>query len=205
MNVLIIPEDFRKDQFILRPIISAMFAKLGKPAIVEVLTDPLLGGIEKALNRQLLEKIVNANRWYVDLFLLCVDRDGEENRRQALDGLEQHLNTLIGAPKCLIAENAWQELEVWVLAGHDLPAEWSWQQIRQERDPKERYFNNFAQTRRLQNEPGGGRKTLATEAARRYRRILARCPEDMQILEKRIERLMVAGKFLTWLQASEAV
>lgn len=204
MNVLVISEDFRKDQFILRPIICAMFAKLQKPAIVEVLTDPLIGGIGKALNRQLLEKIVKANRWKVDLFLLCVDRDGEENRRQVLDGLEQHLNTLIGAPRCMIAENAWQELEVWVLAGHDLPEEWNWREIRRERDPKERYFNKFAQTRRLQNDPGGGRKTLASEAARRYRRILARCPEDMQILERRIEKLTVAGTFLTWLQASEA-
>jgi hypothetical protein len=58
MNVLIIAEDFRKDQFILLPIISAMFAKLGKKVNVRMLTDPLLGGIEKAMNRQQLRKIV---------------------------------------------------------------------------------------------------------------------------------------------------
>jgi hypothetical protein len=49
MNVLLIPEDFRKDQFILQPIIEAMFTKLGKPAIVEVLKDPLIRGIDQAL------------------------------------------------------------------------------------------------------------------------------------------------------------
>jgi hypothetical protein len=61
MNVLIIPEDFRKDQFILRPIISAMFAKLGRQANVEVLTDPLLGGIDKAVNRQELGQIIKTS------------------------------------------------------------------------------------------------------------------------------------------------
>jgi hypothetical protein len=193
MNVLVIPEDFRKDQFILRPIISAMFEKLGKQAIVKVLTDPLLGGSAKAMNRQQLREIIEIYKWKVDLFLLCVDRDAVEKRREVLDGLEQHLNTLTVAPKCLIAENAWQELEVWVLAGHDLPADWSWQEIRKERDPKERYFDKLVENRRLQDDPGGGRKTLATEAARRYRRIQSKCPEDVQVLERRIERRFCRG------------
>jgi hypothetical protein len=203
MNVLVIPEDFRNDQFILRPIISAMFKKLGKPAIIEVLQEPLLGGIDKAVDPALLKEIIEANQWKVDLFLLCVDRDADENRRRTLDGLEQHLNALTIAPKCLIAENAWQELEVWVLAGHELPTEWSWQEIRKDRDPKERYFAKLVENRRLQDDPGGGRKTLATEAARRYRRILSRCQEDVQILERRIEQLVASGTFLTWPQASE--
>lgn len=81
MNVLIIPEDFRNDQYVLQPIIEAM--------------------------------------------------------------LKAEF-----APGCrFFAENAWQELEVWLLAGHDLPREWSWQEIRQERDPKERYFVPFAKSR----------------------------------------------------------
>ena len=204
MNVLVIPEDFRNDQFILRPIISAMFKKLGQPAIIEVLQDPLLGGIDKALDPMQLKEIIEANQWKVHLFLLCVDRDANTDRRQVLDKLEQYLNTLTVAPKSLIAENAWQELEVWVLAGHDLPAEWSWQEIRRERDPKERYFDKVVENRRLHDDPGGGRKTLANEAARKYRRVFARCPEDIQILERRIERLIAAGTFLTWPQANEA-
>ncbi len=204
MNVLVIPEDFRKDQYILRPILEAMFTKLGKPAIVSVLMDPLIGGIDQALNRQLLQQVVEDNKWYVDLFLLCVDRDGESSRRHTLDDLEQHVNTLLGAPKFMIAENAWQELEVWVLAGHDLPPDWNWQTIRSERDPKEVYFEKLVATRQLQNDPGGGRKTLGYEAARRYRRILSRCREDIQVLERRIARVISGGAFLTWQQANQA-
>ena len=175
MNVLEIPEDFRKDQFILLPIISAMFTKLEKPAIVEVLKDPLIGGIGEALKIELLEEVVRDNQWKVDLFLLCVDWDSDAGRRLALDRLEQHFATKLGPGKFLAAENAWQELEVWLLAGHDLPADWNWQEIREERNPKEAYFMKMAAARGLQNDPGEGRKTMGIEAARKYRRIHSRC------------------------------
>lgn len=198
MNVLVIPEDFRKDQFILQPLISAMFAKLGKPAIVEVLKDPLIGGIGEALKLELLEEIVRDNHWKVDLFLLCVDRDAEAGRRERLDQLEQHFAGKLGPGKFFSAEDAWQELEVWLLAGHYLPGDWNWQDIRRERDPKEVYFTKLAAARGLQNDPGGGRKTLGIEAARKYRRVHSRCREDVQVLEKRIERWCQEKTILPW-------
>lgn len=201
MNVLVIPEDFRKDQFILQPIIAAMFTKLGHPAIVEVLRDPLIGGIERALNQELLWEVVDSNRWKVDLFLLCVDRDGEEGRRSAMDGLETGLNRRLGTPKVMVAENAWQELEVWALAGLDLPEGWTWSEIQQERDPKEKYFDRLVKDRRLQDDAGGGRKTLGMAAAKRYRTVRSRCREDIQVLEKRIDQWIRDGVLLSWAEA----
>ena len=122
--------------------------------------------------------------WKVDLFLLCVDRDGNANRRQVLDSIERKADeVLAGRGKRLIAENAWQEIEVWVLAGHDLPRDWTWTKVRAEPHPKELYFEPFARSRGLQDEPGGGRKTLAIEAARRYDRIRQLCPEDIGRIE----------------------
>jgi hypothetical protein len=194
MKVLVIPEDFRKDQFILQPIIEAMFTKLQKPAIVEVLTDPLLGGVSKATNRELLGEIIEDNKWNVDLFLLCVDRD-----------LENHFNQLLGPGKFLAAENAWQELEVWVLAGHDLIEGWSWQAIRNERDPKEAYFNPLVKHRKLEDDPGGGRRTLGIEAARKYRTIYSKCREDIQVLEKRIGRWIQDRSVLSWNEAFKSL
>lgn len=90
---------------------------------------------------------------------------------------------------CLIfiAENAWQEIEVWVLAGHNLPNNWNWQTIRQEIHPKETYFEPFAKQRNVLDTPGEGRKPLAEEAAKRYERIYQLCPEDIQNLEARIQ------------------
>ena len=188
MNVLIIPEDFRKDQYLLKPIITAMLDYLGKPrAKITVLTDPLLGGVERALDFRQLAAIIERYQAMVDVFLLCVDRDGEENRRLRLDRLETEARKVLPEPRVFLGENAWQELEVWALAGLDLPKDWSWQAIRAERDPKERYFQPIAEQRGLMGEPGEGRRTLGMESAKRYARIRQLCPEDIQSLEGKIK------------------
>ena len=44
MTVLVIPKDFRNDQYLLKPLFKQLFKTLGKPrARVEVCRDPLLG------------------------------------------------------------------------------------------------------------------------------------------------------------------
>ncbi len=188
MKVLIIPEDFRKDQYMLKPIVEAMLTYLNRPrSKVTVLTDPLLGGIDQALNHDQIRKIVERYRGMVDLFLLCVDRDGNVDRRKRLDNIEKAMKSHLPPGKVLLAEHAWQEIEVWVLAGLDLPPAWSWQTIRAEPDPKEKYFQPIAEQRGLLAEPGEGRRTLGLEAAQRYgQRLRQKCQEDLQALESRI-------------------
>ncbi len=193
MNVLVIPEDFRKDQYILKPIIEAMMSQAkGKNYQVRVCNDPLLGGIDQALKWERIQEIIERYQWLVNLFLLCVDRDGMAGRKVALDGLEAKAVEFLTAETFFLAENAWQEIEVWVLAGHSLPKEWSWKDIRQERDPKELYFLPIAAERNLLNEPGEGRKTLSQEAARRYDRIRQLCSEVAD-LERRIKNIIEIG------------
>lgn len=59
MRILVIPEDFRKDQQILKPIIKAMMSAVGKPrAKVQVCQEPLLGGIGEALKWERIEDIL---------------------------------------------------------------------------------------------------------------------------------------------------
>lgn len=59
MRVLVIPEDFRKDQYMLLPIVKAMMGAIGKPrANVVVCKDPLLGGVDQATNWDRLKGIV---------------------------------------------------------------------------------------------------------------------------------------------------
>jgi len=188
MNVLIIPEDFRKDQFVLKPIAQAILKKLGKAkANVRVCKDPLLGGVSEALKWERIQEVLERHEGMVELFLLCVDRDGVEGRRAALDEIEKKAMDYLGGEVCLIAENAWQEIEVWVLAGHDLPKEWAWKDIRQDLSPKENFFTPFAEQRGVQDEPYEGRETLALEAAKKYSRIRKLCPEDVLNLESRIK------------------
>ncbi|MFP4437745.1 MAG: hypothetical protein ACLFVO_10885 [Chloroflexaceae bacterium] len=187
MKVLIIPEDVKKDQYILKPIITAMMEELGKPyAKVDVCQDPRLRGISQATRWEYIQGIVERYGGMYDLLLLCVDRDSEVDRRDQLNNIEQQARSMLNADSLFLAENAWQEVEVWLLAGHTLPAGWNWSEIREERDPKERYYLPFAEQRGVLDKPGDGRKTLGKEAARRYDRIRRRCPEDIVALEQRI-------------------
>jgi hypothetical protein len=190
MRVLVIPEDFTKDQYMLKPLIEAMFSTLGKPtAIVRVCQDPRFHGVDQLLDWEQLQPVLMRYQGMIDIFLICVDRDGKEGRRASLDRLEQ-LAEEAAPGRIVLAANAWQEIEVWVLAGHTLPKGWNWKTIRQEMHPKENYYLPFAEQRSVLDEPAQGRKRLAEEAARQYKRVRTRCPEDFAHLEARLaERL----------------
>jgi len=187
LNVPVIPEDFRKDQYILKPVVEAILHKAGKTqARVRVCQNPLLGGTGQALDKPRILEIVRKYSM-VDLFVLCVDRDGIANRRQALDGIGDWVQRQAG--KTLLGENAWQEVEVWLLAGmKDLPAEWTWADTRSEVSLKERYYVPYASQRGVEGLPDQGRKRLGLEAASQYTRIQSRCPEDIQALETKIRQ-----------------
>ena len=183
MNVLIIPEDFRYDQYILRPLFQRLFQSLNRRATVTVLTDPLLGGVGEALKSERLAEIVEQYDGMTDLFILCVDRDGDASRRHRLDAIEQEFGN---PPRWFLAENAWEEVEIWVLAGLDLPNGWRWSDVRAEVSVKERYFDELAQLRGVADDPGRGRKTLGEEASRNIGAIRQKCREDFDRLAGRI-------------------
>ena len=183
MKVVIIPEDFRKDQYILKPLVKRLFGELGRPsASVIVCNDPLLGGVREALKSERLQEVVERYPM-ADLFILCVDRDGVLTRRSRLDQVEQEF----GATTSFIAENAWEELETWVLAGLDLPAGWSWSAIRSDISVKEHYFDELARREGVADGPGGGREALGEKAARRLQAIRVKCPEDFGRLAIRLQ------------------
>lgn len=187
MNVLIIPEDFRKDQYILKPLFTKLFRRLGVSAPrVEVCLDPLLGGVGEALKVERLAEIVADQRGMTDIFILCVDRDGVVGRRRRLDEIEAHFGANF------FAVNAWEELETWVLAGLDLLGNWRWADVRAEIHVKEQYFDPLAVQRGIANSQGGGRKVLTEEASRRIPAIRRKCPEDFDALAVRLETAAVA-------------
>ena len=131
MKVLIIPEDSRKDGYILNPIFRQLFSTLGRrKAKVKVCSDPVLGGVGEALKEQRLREVVERYRGMVDVFILCVDRDGEVDRRDRLKQIEG----IFGDGLTFLCENAWEELETWLLAGLELPNDWRWRDVRAEVD-----------------------------------------------------------------------
>ena len=181
MKVLLMPEDFRNDQYILKPIFERLFSDLGRPTLrVEVCLEPLLGGVQEALKSERLRDVVQQYPT-VDIFILCVDRDGEEGRRQRLNEIEAEFGDTF------FAENAWEEIETWLLAGLRLPSNWNWKEVRKEVQVKERFFELLVAERGLSDSPGGGRKTLGDEAARRIGEIRRKCPEDFACLARRLE------------------
>ena len=184
MNILLIPEDFRKDQYILKPLFSRLLRNVGSGSVrVRVCQDPLLGGIGEALKSERLKEIVQRYEGTIDLFVLCVDRDGVAGRRQRLDQIESEFND----DGTFFGENAWEEIETWALAGLDLPSQWRWTEVRAEIQVKERYFERLVSLRGISESPGGGRKRLGEEASRRIGAIRQKCPEDFDALAKRIE------------------
>ena len=112
VNVLVIPEDFRQDQYILKPIISALFEHIGVRARVRVCQDPLLGGVEEALKWERQKEIIDRYRGMVQLFLLIVDRDGKENRWQQLERLEGLAREELAGQALFFADNASKGLGV---------------------------------------------------------------------------------------------
>lgn len=183
MRVLIVPEDFQKDQYILKPIFERLFQSLAKPRTqVRVCQNPRLRGIDQALDLDRMLGIVERYKGMMDIFILCVDRDGEIGRRHRLDQLELRC----GAATMFLAANAWEEIETWVLAGLDLPSGWRWREVRAEIQVKERYFDQLADQRGLADRPDGGRKPLAQEAAHHIDAIRQKCPEDFDHLARRL-------------------
>ena len=187
MRVLVIPEDSRKDKFILKPLFESLFRSLGKSRTrIRVCEDPVLGGVREALKSSNMSEIIRRQGGMTQIFILCVDRDGEAGRRQRLQEMEQEF----GNARVFLAENAWEELETWVLAGLDLPADWDWQTVRAEVQVKETYFDPLVERRSLSRAPGGGRKLLAEEEARRITSIRQKCSEDFDALARRLEAAM---------------
>ena len=186
MRVLVIPEDFRYDQHLLKPLVERLFRSIGKTRVrVRVCQDPLLRGIDQALNSERIREVVEQHGGMTDIFILCVDRDGDRGRRTRLNQIEAEF----GDGRTFLAQNAWEELETWVLAGLELPGDWRWRDIRAEIHVKERYFDVLADERGVVDGPDRGRKALGDEAARNIPAIRRKCPEDFDALARRLEAL----------------
>jgi hypothetical protein len=185
-NVLAIPEDATKDHYILRPILDALLKAAGKSqAKLRVLTDPAVKGVDWALNDAFLLEIVGRYPM-VDLFLLCVDRDGLDGRDQAVFDRETRVQSSLTDSQSFLGTAAHQELEVWCLAGmENLLTGWRWNDVRSEPHPKETFYMPYAEDRGLLDAPADGREILGREAAKRYASIRSRCPE-VATLQKRV-------------------
>lgn len=182
-NVLVIPEDFTKDEHILKPLVERILEDCGKKPTVEVCRDPNFQGVHAALKLDSLRREVIERYPMVQLFVLIVDRDGQPGRKQTTDAIETTLSAeLRPKAKRFLAEIAWQEVEVFILAGLELPANWRWADIRADADVKDTFFKQMVALRSTSKYPHDGRKKLMAESIKNWQRIKSRCPEDVVAL-----------------------
>ena len=114
---------------------------------IRVCQDPNPGSVGEALKVERTQEIVDRYKFRTDIFLLCIDRDGEVSRRQVLDGIEERFR--MPGVFLFFAEAAWEEIETWTLAGLELPSQWRWHDIREEVDVKETCFEPLVASRGL--------------------------------------------------------
>ena len=121
---------------------------------IEVGRDPVLGGTGEPLPLECIEDIVHRYQGMTDIFILCVDRDGVSGRHQRPGQIEAGP----GHRLKLFAENVWEKIETWVLAGLPRPTAWQWADNQAEVQIKEVYFEPYAAKYGLPDLPDGGRK-----------------------------------------------
>lgn len=182
-NVLVIPEDFTKDEHILKPLVERILEDCGKKPTVEVCRDPNFQGVHAALKLDSLRRQVIERYPMVHLFVLFVDRDGQPGRKQRTDEIETTLSAeLKSSGRRFLAEVAWQEVEVFILAGLDLPGNWKWSEIRADAAVKDTFFKQIVDLRSTSKYPHEGRKKLMAESISNWQRIKSRCREDVGAL-----------------------
>lgn len=189
MRVLVVPEDFRKDQYLLKPIIERLLEGIGARAQVRICQDPRLGTVWEALKWERIEAIIHRYRSLYRI-LLVVDRDCNLHRTASLAALESKAQAL-DPPFALVTTQAIEELETWALAGLELPADWRFGAIRADCHPKENWYLELARRRGLLAGAAEGRESLGREAASSagLRRMKALCPEVAE-LEGRLRQWM---------------
>lgn len=186
LNVLVVPEDFTKDEHILQPLVEKVVEECGRKARVRVCRDPNFQGVEGALDLDRLRIEVVDRYPMVDWFLLIVDRDGKTGREDAAARIEAELGKVLPTnDRRFVTTLAYQEVEALLLAGHELPAEWSWQELRADPDVENTFFKRFVALRGTGTSRYEGRKKLMAEAIKNWSRIKSRCPEDIgKLIEK---------------------
>ncbi len=174
MKVLVIPEDPTHDEHVLKPVVEQLFKDLGrKNTRVTVLSDPHTGGVSQALDKQVVDEVLDRYPM-MDLFLLIVDRDGVVERQGKLDArIEQA--TQLG--KSMLGCLAIEEVEVWAMALHrsDLPDKW--ENVRNHTDPKETYFDPLVKQKGWLESKGRGRAMAMRALPRNWTSLKGRCPE----------------------------
>jgi hypothetical protein len=183
-DVLIVPEDFTYNGYILGPLVKRMLSECGRPNAV---VSPPKGSQPKGYEHA---KALLRTRYFdlyrhMNLLLFLPDADGKD-RNAELRSLEEEADRQGVRLLCCAAKEA---VEVWLLAGHRERLRQPWQAIRSDTSVKENVFQPFLQEYGDPKAPGGGRDVLMSQALNGYGALLQLCPELAE-LERRIREIL---------------
>ena len=185
-RVLVVTEDFRRDQFIARPLVERIANEFRSQVLVEVCRRPKLGGIAKLFSEAFLREEILALYPMFDVIVLLADRDGAVGRERSIGEVAKRLVT----PKQKVIGTAMiEELEIIVLAGHPTANAWDWRTMRGDPDIKNTYFRRLVEQTGTAAQPFEGRAALMKEAMRNWTRIKTLCVEDVGALLRQFKAM----------------
>jgi hypothetical protein len=189
VKVAVVCEDHTNDQYILRPVLEAVLAVLGKPhARVQVVSNPRLNGFDSMLSH--LCAIIQRYEFLADVIVVAFDLDGEDGVDGRPHKRARIENALGACPSSKVAVvGAVQELEVWALWGARRELGTPWPIVRTEQHPKEVYFDPLiVGADRLTAD--GGRDRLMTRSLTPSVYSLARGCLEVQLLMEDVKNII---------------
>lgn len=180
-SVLVIPEDPTYNGYILKPLVQAIMADVGKPAAkVHVLTNPRLNGYDQAMTAVRADLPERYGFWDLWLFIPDADRAGVE----AMKALERDLATKGIHLLCCPAE---PEVEIYACVAYRQEIAEGWEAARKNARMKEEVFAPLLAAHGDPRRAGEGRDLMIADSLRNLRGMFQLCPE-LQRLRDRIEQ-----------------
>lgn len=177
-RVLVIPEDPTHNGYILRPVVQALLASVGRPrAEINVLSSPRLTGFDHAM-RAIREELVERYRYY-DLWLFLPDAD--RANPEAMVALEGRLSAK--GVKLLVCA-AQPEVEIYACAGYREELGLPWAEARTHGRFKEQVFEPLLARHGDPRRAGGGRDQLIATSLGRFAALLQLCPELRELRDR---------------------
>ncbi len=182
LTVLVIPEDPTNNGYILKPLIEALLADIGKPhAKVHVLTSPRLNGYSdalKAINGELADRY---GHW--DLWIFVPDADLASPETMA--NME---SALAAKGVALLCSPAQPEVEIYACVAHSDKLGAPWSTVRNSEKMKELYFAPLLRDLGDSRRAGGGRDQFIAASLSTMSKLYRFCPE-LAVLRDRMKNL----------------
>ena len=187
MRVLVIPEDQTYNGYILRPLVKAIMADLGRPsAKVATPGKPRIHGYAHAT--AVIRNELPVLYGFYDLWLFFPDADRAS--ADAMQALETDLEARDIALLCCPAQ---PEVEIYPCAAFRKEIRGTWEDARTNPRMKEEIFQPLLDRHGDRRRPGGGRDLMIGESLRNLSLLYRLCPELMA-LHDRIAALLLRNQ-----------